>query len=137
MALGGVQVEGGLDGAPEHPAAGSEPAHVCCRNRPGGDAQTAPGVRPLAGVRRSGDVEDDDEGAVGPLTEVLRKDRRRAVGVRARNFEGSRKQRLQAFGSPAAGDERAEPEHQHRHPVAEDDASPTLGHVRRLPRRNE
>ena len=36
---------------------------MCCRNRPGGDAQTAPGVRPLAGVRRSGDVEDDDEEA--------------------------------------------------------------------------
>ena len=109
-----LQVEGGLDGAPEDPAAGSERAHVCCRHRAGGDAEGGaehPRARPASGG--SGDVEDDDEGAVGALAEVLREDRRRAVGVRAGNREGVREQRLQARGGPAAGDERAEPDHQH------------------------
>ena len=40
------------------------------------------------------------------------------------------------LGGPAPGDERHEPEQEDEGSVAEDDAGPTLGHVRSLPRSN-
>src|SRR6187549_3910762 len=88
----------------------------------------------LGAVGGSGNVEDDDERAVGTLAEVAREDRRGAIGVGAGDGERIRQQRLQARRHPDPGEERPEPDQQHEHPVAEDDAGPTLGHARSLSR---
>ena len=131
-----LQVECRLDVAPEDPAPGPERARVAGRDHAGGAPEAPSGVLALGRIGGPGGVEDNDEGPVGALAEAARQDRRRAVGIRARDGERVGEEWLQVLGGPAAGDERDEPEQQDEDSVAEDDAGPTLGHVRSLPRSN-
>ena len=104
------------------------------RDDPGGATKAAFDASPLRKIARAGNVEDDDEGAVGPLAELPRQELRGAVGVGAGDGERIREERRQARRGPDAADERDEPDQQDERPVAQDDFGPALGHDGRVPR---
>jgi hypothetical protein len=129
VALRVLEVERRVDLAEDDAASGSEDVEVPGRDDVRRALEPCPETGAQRGVGRVRDAEDDGEGAVGPVAEMPREDRPRAVGVGAGNLERVREQPGKPRRRPHAHDEDDEPDGEDGDSKAKDAAGPALEHV--------